>query len=251
MVRSVCTVLLRLAPGGPWPVLLGAIRDEFVERSWDGPDAHWPGTYPGLLGGRDQKAGGTWLALDPVAPAVAALLNAGKREEPEDGEPRPTRGALALRILTDAGLPEDVSRYDRFHLLRVTLDAAELWSWDGDELTHQGLPPGDHIVVNAGLDTPEDPLVPHFAPLLSALPADLEAWRGLMAGDGLDPDDDRALVVRKEIEGHLYGTTSASLLALAPSEVRYEFTATPADPSSWYEVDVAPLASRPDGPVAW
>ena len=43
-------------------------------------------------------------------------------------------------------------------------------------------------------------------------------------------------MVRKEIEGHLYGTTSGTLLALSPDEVRYEFTATPADPASWYEV---------------
>jgi hypothetical protein len=166
---------------------------------------------------------------------VAALLNAGKREEPEDGEPRPTRGSLALRILQE-GLPDDVRRYDRFHLLRVTLETAELWSWDGDDLSHRVLTPGDHIIVNAGLDSLEDPLVPHFAPLLAAAPDDLDAWRGLLAGDGLDPDDDRALVVRKEIEGHLYGTTSGSLISLSPREVRYEFTATPADPTSWYEV---------------
>lgn len=235
-----CTVLLRLAPGGRWPVLLGAIRDEFVERDWDAPAAHWPGTHPSLLGGRDRKAGGTWLALDPAGRAAAALLNAGKREEPEDGEPRPTRGTLALRILGPEGLPEDVSRYDRFHLLRATLDGAEVWSWDGDVLSHQALDAGDHIIVNAGLDTVDDPLVPHFTPLLHDVSDDLDSWRRLMAGDGLDPEDDRALVVRKTIEGHLYGTTSASLLALSADEVRYEFTATPADVRSWYEIDLGP-----------
>jgi hypothetical protein len=243
----VCTVLLRLSPGGPWPVLLGAIRDEFVERAWDPPAAHWPGTFPGLLGGRDQRAGGTWLAVDPAARAVAALLNAGRREDPEDDEPRPTRGTLALRILTGAGLPDDVRRYDRFHLLRATLDGAELWSWDGDDLTHQVLEPGDHIIVNAGLDTTEDPLVPHFAPLLAALPPEPEAWRRLMAGDAIDPGDERALVVRKEIEGHLYGTTSGSLLAVSSSQVRYEFTGTPGEATSWYEVDQDVIAPPTEG----
>ena len=231
-----CTVLLRLDPENRWPVLLGAIRDEFVERPWDGPALHWATRFAGLIGGRDRRAGGTWLAVDPVARSVGALLNAGKRDDPDDGEPRPTRGTLALRILTSEGLPDDVSRYDRFHLLRVTLERAELWSWDGDDLTHQLLEPGDHIIVNAGLDTYEDPLVPHFAPLLAELPSELAAWRGLMAGDGLDPDDERALVVRTEIEGHLYGTTSGSLVALSPDDVRYEFTATPDDPDSWSRV---------------
>jgi len=233
----VCTVLIRNDPDGRWPLLLGAIRDEFVEREWDPPARHWDGPYRALVGGRDRRAGGTWLAVDPGARAVAALLNAGRREEPIDEVPRPTRGTLALRILTDAGLPEDVSRYDRFHLLRATLESAELWSWDGDVLTHALLEPGDHIIVNAGPDTDEDPLIPHFAPLLAALPSELDAWRVLLAGDGLDPGDERALVVRKEIEGHLYGTTSGSLLAVAPDQVRYEFTATPGDRASWYEVD--------------
>jgi len=224
-------------------VLVGAIRDEFVARAWDPPGRHWEPPFDRLIGGRDQQAGGTWLAVDPTARAVGALLNAGKREDPADGVPRPTRGTLALRVLTSDGPPDDVSHYDRFHLLRATLDATELWSWDGETLSHRHLQPGDHIIVNAGLDTEEDPLVPHFAPLLAATDSDLAAWRQLLAGDDLDPADERALVVRKEIEGHLYGTTSATLLAIAREAVRYEFTATPGDPASWYEVPVPATAS--------
>jgi hypothetical protein len=217
-------------------VLLGAIRDEFVERAWDPPARHWDGHWAHLLGGRDRRAGGTWLAVDPSVPAVAALLNAGKREEPVDGVVRPTRGTLALHILDSRDLPEDIEHYDRFHLLRATIDGAELWSWDGTSLSHQELSPGDHIIVNAGLDTDDDPLVPHFAPLLAGTGSDMADWRTLLSGDGLDPGDERALVVCKEIEGHLYGSTSGTLLALSPQEVRYEFTATPADTASWFEV---------------
>ena len=62
-----CTVLLRLTPGGVHPVLLGAVRDEFVERSWDPPARHWDGAAAHLVGGRDLVAGGTWLAVDPAA----------------------------------------------------------------------------------------------------------------------------------------------------------------------------------------
>ena len=236
-VPPVCTVLLRISPDGRGPLLVGAIRDEFVERPWEPPAFHWDAPYAGLIGGRDQRAGGTWLAVDPAARAVAALLNAGKRDDPEDGVPRPTRGTLALQILTPEGLPEDMTRYDRFHLLRATLGGGELWSWDGDTIVHTRLEPGDHIIVNAGLDAQDDPLVPHFTPLLEGTPSEVDPWRKLLEGDGLDPGDDRALVVRKEIEGHDYGTTSGSLLALSPDAVRYEFTATPGDPGSWFEVD--------------
>jgi uncharacterized protein with NRDE domain len=237
----VCTVLLRLTPGGALPVLLGAVRDEFVERPWDPPARHWNGTAARLIGGRDRLAGGTWLAVDPERRAVAALLNAGRRESPPGGQPRPTRGTLALQILSEGRLPADLARYDRFHLLRADLDGGALWSWDGDQLSHAELPPGDHIIVNAGLDALHDPLVPHFRPRLADLPSRPEPWLDLLAGDGLDPADDRALIVAKEIEGRAYGSTSASLVVLSPGGVRYDFTATPAQPS-WTPVDTTRAA---------
>jgi hypothetical protein len=239
-----CTVLLRARPGEPIPVLLGAVRDEFVERPWDPPARHWDGPAAGLLGGRDRVAGGTWLAVDPERRCVAALLNAGRRDEPTDGRPRPTRGTLALHILTSPAPPEELDRYDRFHLLRAGLDGAELWSWDGTSLRHVEIAPGDHVIVNEGLDTPSDPLVPHFAPLLADLPSAPAPWRALLAGDGLDPTDERALIVAKEIEGRRYGSTSASLVALAPDLVRYEFTATPAEPDWWVVETGRPPAVR-------
>src|SRR2546423_4648457 len=87
-----CTVLLRCTPGAPVPVILGAVRDEFVDRAWDAPAAHWGGR---LLGGRDRTAGGTWLAVDPDRPAVAAVLNGVRR--PGGAPPRPGRPPPAAR----------------------------------------------------------------------------------------------------------------------------------------------------------
>ncbi len=228
-------------------MLLGAIRDEFVERPWDPPARHWSGAWSGLVGGRDRQAGGTWLAVDPTpgAPAVAALLNGGRRDPLPEGATRPTRGELALRVLTGGGVPEGVELegYDRFHLLRATMSTHELWSWDGEAMVHVDLPPGFHIIVNGGLDIDTDPLVPHFAPLLAeVVAADLSAghwggWPALLTGDGLPGDDERALLVEKVIEGRAYGSTSAALVALsADGGARYDFTATPADPSSWERI---------------
>lgn len=241
--QLVCTVLLRFAPGTSWPVVCGAIRDEFADRPWDPPAAHWSGPWAGLLGGRDRTAGGTWLAVDPSPqrPALAALLNGVRRPLPEHGT-RPTRGTLALDVLTTGQVPEDdaVNDYDGFHLVRATLDAIDVWSWDGHELEHQVLAPGDHIVVNLGPNTVDDPLVPHFAPLLAATPPPTgdswAPWTDLLRGDGLEPDDPRALLVRREIDGRTYASTSASLVALSPDRVRYAFNPTPTDPESWYAV---------------
>lgn len=269
-----CTVMLRFAPGTALPLLVAAVRDEFADRAWDPPGPHWPGrTPPGrsvpggsaaqLIGGRDRTAGGTWLAVDPARPALAALLNGVRLPPPATGT-RPSRGDLPLDLLAAAALPAEpeLVRYNGFHLLLGTVAAVELWSWDGVDFTHRQIEPGDHILVNAGLDTEADPLVPHFLPLLRKLadpelpapgaagrppaPADAEPervwgeWIRLLTGDGLDPTDPRALIVRHEVGGRVYASTSAALVALRAQGVRYDFTGTPADPGSWYQVNTSP-----------
>ena len=244
-----CTVLIRLAPGSPWPLLLAAVRDEFVDRPWDPPAAHWPAVAPGLVGGRDRTAGGTWLAVRPDPPAVAALLNGVRLPPPTNGV-RPSRGWLPLAILseleapgvTEASMdPSELEGYDGFHLLLGDANGVTVWSWDGTELTWQDLAPGDHIIVNAGVDSADDPLVPHFRPLLEASPTpslapddDTEAawgsWVDLLRGDKLAFDDPRALIVRRVFDGRTYGSTSASLVAVGRDSVRLDFTATPDQP---------------------
>src|SRR5258705_12096759 len=91
--------MLRLARGRPWPLLLAAVREEFVDRAWDPPAAHWPREAPGVVGGRDRIAGGTWLAVRPDQPAVAALLN-GQRLPPAANGVRPSRAGRPLAALT-------------------------------------------------------------------------------------------------------------------------------------------------------
>jgi hypothetical protein len=254
----VCTVLLRFDPSARWPVVLGAVRDEFVERSWDPPAAHWvdrgDGRWARFVGGRDHTAGGTWLAVDPSPdrPAVAAVLNGRPQDREKELDPgvvRPTRGELVLRVLAGDGVPAgaELAPYARFHLLLATARSCELWSWDLGELTHTVLRGPHHLIVNDGLDAgDDDPMVPHFAPLLAAAAepdpgrAGAGAWGGwteLLQGDGLPGDDPRALLVTKEIEGHPYGSTSAALVAVsADGRVRYDFTPRPSDPARWQTV---------------
>jgi hypothetical protein len=267
----VCTVLLRFAPGTAAPVLLAAVRDEFVDRSFDPPAAHWP-EFPGVVGGRDRTAGGTWLAVRPATPVVAALLN-GPRLPEVPGRPRPTRGALPLRTAfgQDPPVPDQIDGYDGFHLLRATRSNAVLWSWDGVGVTRTEIEAGDHIIVNAGLDAPGVALVTHFTPLLRRLPPPplvaagrrsaeppgrptgavptggeiggqtdgteqaWGAWVDLLQGAGLAPDDPRALLIRREHAGRSYGSTSACLVALTEDSIRYDFTGTPETPS-WSQV---------------
>jgi uncharacterized protein with NRDE domain len=221
-----CTVILRFSPGSPTPLLVGAVRDEFADRAWDPPARHWGDR---LIGGRDRVAGGTWLAVDPARPAVAALLNGVRLPEPADGD-RPSRGDLPLDALRGKPLPTP-DRYNGYHLLAADPTAVEVWTWDGASVTHHALPPGDHVIVNAGIDV-DTPLVRR---LRTGLDRD---WHDLLGGGGIDPAGPDALIVRREYQERVYASTSATLLGFTGGRVRYEFTANPGPGASWYEVPV-------------
>jgi len=91
--------------------------------------------------------------------------------------------------------------------------------------------------------------IAHFAGLFQAAarPAPLPgqpmqeawgAWLPLVEGDGLDRQDNRALIVRRDLcGGQIWGTSSISLVALSADGVlRYDFTARPGNPAVWYPV---------------
>ncbi|MEO3784331.1 NRDE family protein [Actinocorallia sp. B10E7] len=254
-----CTCLLSFDPSSPIPVLLVGVRDEYADRAWDPPAAHWP-DRPALLGGRDRLAGGTWLAVNPSLPRAACVLNGcGVDAPPRD---RLSRGDLPLRAASDGRLGGlDHSRLDPFHLVCAEPDRVRLWTWTGRDLTERTLEPGVHLVVNTGLDDtcPGPTAIPqsaldgirarlaHFRPRLEAAarpePEDGDPagawgdWLPLAEGDGLDPSDPRALLHRHvTAEDRVFATTSVSLVALGPRTVRYDFSGRPGDPSAWTTV---------------
>jgi Transport and Golgi organisation 2 len=142
-----CTAVLSIEPG--LPVLLAGIRDELTDRAWKRPWRHWP-AYPGLIGGLDLQAGGTWLAVDPRQRRVSCVLNG--RGELAPVAARTSRGDLPLS--SAAGEPLLRSRLvslDPFHLLTAEPGRAVMQSWDGARLTERELGPGLHMVVNSGL----------------------------------------------------------------------------------------------------
>jgi hypothetical protein len=251
-----CTAILGLGPDGT--VLLAGVRDEFTQRAWQPPAYHWP-DRPALIGGRDERAGGTWLALAPAVPRVACILNG--RGQPAPEAIRHSRGELPLRAAVGEPLdPAGLAAFDPFKLLVAEPGRVELLDWDGENYRRRHLPPGLHLVVNSGLagelrpDAGEHEIerIAWFQPRLTGLPlpqpkpgVSVEdawgSWLPLLNGAGLPPGDPHALIVRRDLgDGRIWGTTSISLIALTPDGLRYDFTATPGDPAAWYPVPLAP-----------
>jgi Transport and Golgi organisation 2 len=155
-----CTVIVSLDPENPVPLLLLGIRDEFTGRPWQPPARHWPGSP--LIGGRDEQAGGTWLAVHPDVPRVGCILNGRGELAPEDR--RRSRGDLPLRAAAEgpgalAKLHQDrdaLTRYDPFYLVCATRSEVALLSWNGTDSALTGLGPGTHVLTNAGHMYPPD-----------------------------------------------------------------------------------------------
>ena len=264
-----CTVVLSLEPGAP--VLLAGFRDELTDRPWQPPQRYWPG-YPDLIGGRDLLAGGTWLAVAPSARRAACVLNGRGAMAP--ARSRRSRGVLPLQAAAEGKLAHaGLEDFDPFHLLVTEPGRGILTSWDGQELTERELPPGLHMIVNSGLGSDllvagtagaagpaaagtvgrehELARIAHFLPRLRGVPPPVPGpggpvarawgdWLPLLDGDGIAPDDPRALILRHDLgDGRVGGTTSTSLVALWPDAVRYDFTSTPGDAAAWRSVPVA------------
>jgi hypothetical protein len=272
-----CTALLSIDDNGR--VLLVGVRDEMLARAWEPPARHWPG-LPGLVGGRDLQAGGTWLAVSPDDRRVACVLNG--RGQQALATTRRSRGGLPLRAAL--GKPLDRSALtglDPFHLLVAEPGRATIQSWDGRDLLDRELDPGLHLAVNSGLASDLHPPRPpsanppsvnpgagstsaengrarelariaYFLPRFTQaarpdprpgqpIPDAWGEWFPLINGAGLPTDDQRALIVRHDFgDGRVWGSGSISLVALSPTGLRYDFAASPGDPSAWYPVALEP-----------
>ena len=179
-----CTVVVSLAPEDQVPLLLLGIRDEFTGRPWQPPARHWPGSP--LIGGRDEQAGGTWLAVHPDLPRVSCILNG--RGEFAPPARRRSRGELPLRAAAEGRQalrelhedPDTLARYDPFYLVCADLNpfpSVLVLSWDGRNAELTELEPATHVLTNAGhmyppardnLQKPADEKAHRFGPKFAA-----------------------------------------------------------------------------------
>jgi uncharacterized protein with NRDE domain len=152
----VCLLVIAWRSHPRFPLIAAANRDEFHDRP-AAPLGHWP-VPPHLVGGRDLRAGGAWLALDR-ARRFGVVTNYRDLQRPAPGTP--SRGELIPRYLGEswgageflAALEPHASRYSGFSLLLA--DERELWyASNRGRPFARALPPGVYGLSNHLLDTP-------------------------------------------------------------------------------------------------
>ncbi|MDQ1084585.1 MULTISPECIES: NRDE family protein [Microbacterium] len=254
-----CTVVIHVPEGAGQPVRLLAVRDEERDRPWRGLGPWWP-ERGGILGVRDDRAGGAWLAVDPAAGRLAVLLNREDLSGRSDDEVV-SRGSISLDAV-GAGIP-DRPRTRGFNLVEVDADGAHLVEWDGLQARRTRIPPGIHMVAHHAVDDPATARIARW----------LEAFRAAGLGPGEDwwmpwldvvaratSDPSASVLRRDEHDGHVLESLLLCAATVGPEGVDVR-QATPVSPGRWDDGIVAglrrgiPSASarreaRADGPTA-
>src|SRR5260370_23270655 len=87
-----CTLVILRRPEHTWPVVIGANRDEMIDRPSKPPGRHWPDRAE-VVAGIDLLAGGSWLGLNDWGVAAAVLNRQGSLGP---AARPPSRGELVL-----------------------------------------------------------------------------------------------------------------------------------------------------------
>ncbi len=201
-----CTVIITVPVDDSRPVRLLAVRDEDPARPWNRLGRWWPEQYPGVIGIRDARAGGAWLAADPATRRLAVLLNRHDLSDRSDAEVR-TRGTVALESVVGRS-PDERPHTRGFNLLEVTAHTARVISWNGLESRTLELSPGTHMVAHDDVDDPGTARISAWLPEFRTAaedPPGEEWWRPWLAivdrSAELAGDDDAAIIRRQTYEG--------------------------------------------------
>ncbi len=226
-----CTFVILRRPDHAWPVLIGANRDEMLDRPWDAPGRHWP-DRPEVIAGRDQLAGGTWLGMNEFG-VVAAILNRRGSLGPKEGYR--SRGELPLEALDHADASSaaealaDINpeAYRPFNM--VIADNRDAY-WVKVAETHWGLhadvkplPTGLSMITASDRNDTHSPRIRTYLPQFErARPPDAESndgssWVSLMGSRMYDPDEgpEGAMAIVSESG---FGTVCSSLIGLSSVE---------------------------------
>ncbi|GAA2076044.1 NRDE family protein [Microbacterium hatanonis] len=209
-----CTVIVRVPAHTDEPVRMLAVRDEDPRRAWDPLGPWWPDSHPGVVGVRDARAGGAWLAADPSRSRVSVILN---RHEVEGATG--SRGAVVLDAVVGRA-PVAAPPTHGFNLVDIDASGARVTSWDGDAVRSVRLEPGVHMIAHDEVDDAATPRIAAWLTAFDAAPSDAAdgpwyaEWLAVLERSAsLPPTDDRAIVR----DNRPHGIPTLSLLMCAAS----------------------------------
>jgi hypothetical protein len=250
-----CTLVILRRPGHDWPVIIAANRDEMVDRAWRPPARHWPDRDE-TVGGLDELAGGSWLAVNEHG-LIAGILNRVGSLGPQAG--RRSRGEIVLEALdhADAAAAAEAlgalepSSYRPFNLILADNRDA-FWLRHADPtgtvpLTATALPEGLSMITAGDLDDPTIPRIRAYLPRFRAAAppdpgvGDWRDWQALLASDDSLGAEPNGAMSFNTAGG--FATVSSAMLALpAPGRpgVRpiFRFATRRPTPSEWQDVPV-------------
>lgn len=245
-----CTTIIDLAPRTRWPAVVAFIRDEDRRRPTAPVAAWWP-EQPTWIGGRDERAGGTWLLVDTSSQRIAFVQNAlGVAAL----EPRTSRGTIPFELLR-SGVPvaqaQDVHAMDPFIACLIEpAGGLRWWHWDGRDHATGQLVPGLHMITREGVNA-------------AATSARQRRWRSLFGRAArVDPAagwspwielldrraaaaTDASELIVTDVPGHPhFGTVGASLVGLGrDAQIAYWANGDPhLDREAWHRVDIGAFA---------
>ena len=151
-----CLIAWSWQPASATPLLLLSNRDEFYDRPAL-PLHWWDSAFSGVLAGKDQQAGGTWLGVSRHG-RLAALTNY-RTALPAHANP-PSRGELVAQFLQGSlnaesylqALSKKAGEYNPFNLL--VFDGEQLMGLESRSAEVIAMKPGIGGVSNANFHTP-------------------------------------------------------------------------------------------------
>ncbi len=205
-----CSIILRITGEG---ILIGANRDERIDRAWDPPAQYWP-EYPGLVAGRDRTAGGTWLGLNQYG-MMAAILNRHGTLGPAAG--KRSRGELPLLALAAANLDAaaakiaslDAGNYRSFNFVIADATTAILFrGLESGKPDPHILGPGTWMITSGEANDLSLPRIARHLPKFEAALA--PCWPALLADNSAPTES--ALNIPPE-DG--FATVSSAIITLS------------------------------------
>ncbi|HTW87777.1 MAG TPA: NRDE family protein [Candidatus Binataceae bacterium] len=220
-----CTLAIYFQLFRDYPVVIAANRDEYLARPATSPEIL--AEKPRVIGGKDLKAGGTWLGINEYS-LVAGLLNRHNQGAPDPA--RRSRGLLCLEALRyrtagealDYVRRQNGSAYNPFNLLLVSRGEALVAYNQSGLIATARLEPGLHLLTNLDVDDFECPKISRAYDRFAALARDPEfaanplqeraRLRELLADHATQLDSRSAApnAICLHLDG--YGTRSSSMI---------------------------------------